>query len=154
MIHDLRFTIYARRLRPALLLFCLLINCLVPQPVHAESWLESWRATNQVWRGVHLWLDKDSEATNLIQTLPLRSFGLAWRTLVSQRRHFAVAGIALVLTGAAGVTAAGYDAALTSLASGTRDVGVSSDYRIVTDDPAQQARLDSALQTSPLVAAW
>ena len=34
------------------------------------AWLQSWRDTNHIWRGVHLWLDKDSEATNLIQTLP------------------------------------------------------------------------------------
>jgi putative ABC transport system permease protein len=93
-------------------------------------------------------------ASKPARLLPLTALGLAWQTVVSQRRHFAVAGIALVLTGAAGVTAAGYDAALTGLASGTRDVGVSSDYRIVTDDPVQQARLDSALETSPLVQAW
>jgi putative ABC transport system permease protein len=88
------------------------------------------------------------------RVLPLTALGLAWQTLLTQRRHFAVAGVALVLTGAAGVTAAGYDAALLGLASGTRDVGVSSDYRVITDDPAQQQRLDAALRTSPYVAAW
>ncbi len=37
---------------------------------HAETWLQSWRAANPVWRGVHLWLDRDSEAVNLITALP------------------------------------------------------------------------------------
>lgn len=34
------------------------------------AWLDSWRATNHVWRGVHLWLDRDSEVVNLITALP------------------------------------------------------------------------------------
>jgi putative ABC transport system permease protein len=88
------------------------------------------------------------------RVLPLSAWGLAWQTVVTQRRHFAIAGIALVLTGAAGVTAAGYDAALSGFASGARGIGISSDYRIVSDIPAEQKRLDEALQTSPIVAAW
>jgi putative ABC transport system permease protein len=88
------------------------------------------------------------------RVLPLSAWGLAWQTAVTQRRHFAIAGIALVLTGAAGVTAAGYDAALSGFASGARGIGISSDYRIVSDIPAEQKRLDEALRTSPMVAAW
>jgi putative ABC transport system permease protein len=88
------------------------------------------------------------------RVLPRNAWGLAWQTVVTQRRHFAIAGIALVLTGAAGVTASGYDAALSGFASGARGIGISSDYRIVSDVPDEQTRLDEALENSPVVAAW
>jgi putative ABC transport system permease protein len=97
---------------------------------------------------------RGTRSIRVVRVLPLTAWGLAWQTVVTQRRHFAIAGIALVLTGAAGVTAAGYDAALSGFASGSRGIGVSSDYRIVSDVPAEQQRLDEALRTSTLVEAW
>jgi putative ABC transport system permease protein len=145
-------------------LFIIVASTLVPvlraarlEPVEALRAPTTSGSRRRFGLSTNRWVSKRSGVgahRRWTQVLPLTAFGLAWKTLVSQRRHFAVAGVALVLTGAAGVTAAGYDAALSGFASGTRDVGVSSDYRIVTDDPTQQARLDSALQTSPLVAAW
>ena len=52
------------------LTFCAAILLATAENLCAGEWLDNWRATNHVWRGVHLWLDKDSEARNLIQTLP------------------------------------------------------------------------------------
>jgi putative ABC transport system permease protein len=145
-------------------LFIIVASTLVPvlraarlEPVEALGAPTTFGSRRRSGLSTIRWVSKRSGVgthRRLTQVLPLTALGLAWKTLVSQRRHFAVAGVALVLTGAAGVTAAGYDAALSGFASGTRDVGVSSDYRIVTDNPIQQARLDSALRTSPLVAAW
>ncbi len=34
------------------------------------SWLKDWQAKNQTWRGVHLWLDNDASAQELLNTLP------------------------------------------------------------------------------------
>lgn len=38
--------------------------------VAAGEWSANWRAQNRTWRGVHLWLDKDSDARALIENLP------------------------------------------------------------------------------------
>lgn len=35
-----------------------------------NPWLQQWQAENQTWRGVHLWLDNDASARELIRTLP------------------------------------------------------------------------------------
>ena len=70
MTHVSRFTFHGRRLSRVLVLVFLGVISLASRTVRAESWLDSWRATNHVWRGVHLWLDRDSEAVNLITTLP------------------------------------------------------------------------------------
>lgn len=35
-----------------------------------DSWLDLWRAQNPCWRGVHLWLDNDTDARELVTTLP------------------------------------------------------------------------------------
>lgn len=37
---------------------------------HAGEWLDSWRATNHIWRGVHLWVDDDGDAKALVEALP------------------------------------------------------------------------------------
>ena len=92
--------------------------------------------------------------TRATRVVPSSIRGLAWQTLMTQRRHFAIAGVALVLTGAAGVVASGYDAALSGFASGARQVGVRSDFQISSDNSAERERLDAALSKSPLVAAW
>ncbi len=68
VIDDSQFSFCARRpgwRRPAVLGLFLLAAA-----ARAETWLDGWHATNHVWRGVHLWLDRDSEAVNLIQALP------------------------------------------------------------------------------------
>ncbi len=79
---------------------------------------------------------------------------LVGQTLLTQIRHFAIAFIALVLTGSAAVTAAGYDAAISAFAQGSTSVGAETDYRLVTDKPEQMASLDRALRTDPDIAAW
>lgn len=38
--------------------------------VHPITWLESWRAQNPVWRGVHLSVQSDRQADELIEQLP------------------------------------------------------------------------------------
>jgi hypothetical protein len=50
-------------------LFVSSVNCVTRQNLHS-AWLADWRAKNSVWRGVHLWIDNDSTARELIQTLP------------------------------------------------------------------------------------
>jgi hypothetical protein len=35
-----------------------------------NAWLENWQAKNQTWRGVHLWLDNETSAQELVETLP------------------------------------------------------------------------------------
>jgi hypothetical protein len=60
-------------LRAALLTIALLAG----RPVSAapNAWLDHWRTQNPCWRGVHLWLDNDADARQLVTTLP----GLATR---------------------------------------------------------------------------
>jgi hypothetical protein len=35
-----------------------------------DIWLDHWRAQNPCWRGVHLWLDNEADARELVTTLP------------------------------------------------------------------------------------
>jgi hypothetical protein len=42
----------------------------VSPPPRQLTWLEQWRQQNPIWRGVHLWVDRESSAQELIQTLP------------------------------------------------------------------------------------
>ena len=35
-----------------------------------QSWLHNWESQNHTWRGVHLWLDNDASAQQLVKTLP------------------------------------------------------------------------------------
>jgi cell division protein FtsX len=79
---------------------------------------------------------------------------LAGQTIVSQFRHFAVALVALVVTGSAAVTAAGYDATISAFADGSTSVGSNTDYRLISDKPDEMARLDEALRSDPDVEAW
>jgi hypothetical protein len=37
---------------------------------NADSWLQHWRSQNHFWRGVHLWLDNDKSAHELVDALP------------------------------------------------------------------------------------
>jgi ABC-type lipoprotein release transport system permease subunit len=90
----------------------------------------------------------------LFRVIPVNAGSLAVQTLNNQGRHFAIAAIALVVTGSAAVTAAGYDATLSGFADGSTRIGSDIDYRLVTDKPEEMARLDSALTTDPDVAAW
>jgi hypothetical protein len=85
--------------------------------------------------------------------IPANARSLAIQTLNTQARHFAIAAVALVVTGSAAVTAAGYDATLSGFADGSTRIGSDIDYRLVTDKPDEMARLDSALTTDPDVAA-
>ena len=39
-------------------------------PPPSTNWLEGWRTQNTCWRGVHLWLDNETEARTLVGTLP------------------------------------------------------------------------------------
>jgi ABC-type lipoprotein release transport system permease subunit len=89
-----------------------------------------------------------------LRVVPAGVGSLAIQTLTTQFRHFAVAAIALVVTGSAAVTAAGYDATLSGFADGSTRIGSDIDYRLVTDKPEQMASLDRALATDPDVAAW
>jgi putative ABC transport system permease protein len=89
-----------------------------------------------------------------LRVIPANAGSLAVQTLTTQGRHFAIAAIALVVTGSAAVTAAGYDATLSGFADGSTRIGSDIDYRLVTDKPEEMARLDSALTTDPDIAAW
>jgi hypothetical protein len=65
----------ARRIRNeyqriAWLTFCALTLLATVPTLRAGEWLDAWQATNHVWRGVHLWLEKDSDAQALIGALP------------------------------------------------------------------------------------
>jgi hypothetical protein len=51
----------------------LLFGCRTNSPGETASgtkWLKTWRAQNPVWRGVHLSLNADEQATGLIEQLP------------------------------------------------------------------------------------
>jgi thiol-disulfide isomerase/thioredoxin len=47
----------------------LAVGCITSQHLH-QQWLACWRAENSNWRGVHLWIDNDASARELISTLP------------------------------------------------------------------------------------
>jgi hypothetical protein len=40
------------------------------QSSQSTNWIEGWRAKNNCWRGVHLWLDNETAARTLVSTLP------------------------------------------------------------------------------------
>lgn len=42
----------------------------VSHPAGSSTWLENWRQHNASWRGVHFWLDRESAAESLVDTLP------------------------------------------------------------------------------------
>jgi hypothetical protein len=69
-----KLTVFAVSLMSAFLLSCQ-SNTRDP---HAEtSWLKSWQATNQTWRGVHLAVHSDRQAEELIAQLPaLKNLGV------------------------------------------------------------------------------
>ncbi len=77
-----------------------------------------------------------------LRVIPVGSGSLAVQTLRTQVRHFAIAALALVVTGSAAVTAAGYDATLSGFANGSTRIGSDIDYRLITDKPEKMARLD------------
>lgn len=56
-------------MRPTLLILAL-FTFFTHANSHAAEWIDSWRATNHVWRGVHLWADDDEDAKALIVALP------------------------------------------------------------------------------------
>lgn len=46
-------------------------------PLRAGEWLDSWRATNHTWRGIHFWLKDDNTARDLLASFPaLREVGV------------------------------------------------------------------------------
>jgi len=67
------------KLRASLTLWITLF-CLAFPPrrtAFAGEWLDSWRATNHHWRGVHFWLKDDNSARELISAYPkLASVGV------------------------------------------------------------------------------
>ena len=52
-------------------------GCAVPRPAtgHRIPAQQNWSARNPVWRGVHFWLDRETAAQALIQTLPRLAVG-------------------------------------------------------------------------------
>jgi len=50
--------------------FCLMLASCAARPDPAPSWLRNWNREDPTWRGVHLWLDNDSSARELVATLP------------------------------------------------------------------------------------
>jgi ABC-type lipoprotein release transport system permease subunit len=85
-------------------------------------------------------------------SLPIGTLGIAWQTLRRQRRQYAIALLALTITGSAAVAATGFDAAISEFAAGKDQFGVKSDVMILTEKPDEQRRLRAALQPNSLAA--
>jgi len=55
-------------------LSALLLMLILATASHTQAsptdWLDHWRAQKPCWRGVHLWLDNDAVARELVTTLP------------------------------------------------------------------------------------
>ncbi len=66
------FEIFAtRRCAAKLGGFLLALTCLTSRfPAEAGEWHDAWRATNRVWRGVHLMVNNDGAVTALKEQLP------------------------------------------------------------------------------------
>ncbi len=100
--------------------------------------------------------------TNLNRTIgrlpsivPATTLSIALHVCRSQKRHFLVAFLALVLTSSAGAIAAGYDSAIKEFSSGARDAGAATDYTLWSDDRAVQDRLAAAVaDDQDVVASW
>lgn len=76
-----------RRSRPGILVLTIALQTFACC-AQAGEWLENWRATNRVWRGIHLMVGSDSHAAVLKEQLPRLAAAGANVVIVETGYHF------------------------------------------------------------------